>query len=102
MLSFEPELPTVVRERLVRLRHAEDVVLPLVGAALLGLGVAQLAGEPLGHRLLAPGACELDQPADRKGARAALGYLDGHLVGRTADSAGADLEHRGELLDRLL
>ena len=31
-----------MREGLVRLRHAEDVVLPLVGAALLLLGVEQL------------------------------------------------------------
>ena len=39
-----------MREGLVRLRHAEDVVLPLVRAALLGLGVDQLAGQALGHR----------------------------------------------------
>ena len=36
-----------MREGLVRLRHAEDVVLPLVGAALLRLGVAELAREAL-------------------------------------------------------
>ena len=41
-------LPAVVGEGLVGLRHAEDVVLPLVGAALLRLGVAELAREALG------------------------------------------------------
>src|SRR4051794_29367899 len=46
-------LPAVVGEGLVRLRHAEDVVLALERAALLGLRVEQLVGEPLGHRLLA-------------------------------------------------
>src|SRR6185436_15762642 len=69
-------LPAIVREGLVRLRHAEDVVLPLVRAALLGLGVGQLAGEPLRHRLLAAGASELDQPANRQRAGAALRDLD--------------------------
>ena len=36
-----------MREGLVGLRHAEDVVLPLVRAALLGLRVHELAGEAL-------------------------------------------------------
>src|SRR5687768_2251607 len=91
-----------MREGLVRLRHAEDVVLPLVGAALLRLGVRQLAGQALGHRLLAAGAGELDQPAHGERARSVLRYLHRHLVRRAADAAGADLEHRGDLLDRLL
>src|SRR5215210_7000172 len=95
-------LPAVVREGLVRLRHAEDVVLPLVGAALLGLGVHELARQALRHRLLAARAGELDQPAHGERARSALRHLDGHLVGRAADAAGADLEHGGDLLDRLL
>src|SRR4029079_12755616 len=81
-------LPAVVREGLVGLRHAEDVVLPLVRAALLGLRVHELAGEALRHRLLAAGAGELDQPAHGQGTGAALRYLDGHLVGGAADAAG--------------
>src|SRR3954449_3013251 len=93
-------LPAVVGEGLVGLRHAEDVVLALVRAALLGLRVQQLVREPLRHRLLAPVARELDQPADRKRAGAAGGHLDRDLVGRSADAAGADLEHRRERLDR--
>src|SRR3954451_8748047 len=93
-------LPAVVREGLVGLRHAEDVVLALVRAALLGLRAHHLVGEPLRHRLLAPVARELDQPADRKRAGAAGGHLDRKLVGRSADAAGADLEDRRERLDR--
>src|SRR5512142_1231763 len=55
-------LPTVMREGLVGLRHAVDVVLALVRGALLGLRVEQLVGEPLGHRLLAALARELHEP----------------------------------------
>src|SRR5918997_6888715 len=95
-------LPAVMGKGLVGLRHAEDVVLALVRAALLGLRVEQLVGEPLGHRLLAPVAGELDQPADRERAGAGRGHLDRHLVGRAADAAGADLEDGGERLNRLL
>ena len=51
-------LPAVVSEGLVGLGHAVDVVLALVGAALLLLGVEKLVGEALGHRLLAPLAGE--------------------------------------------
>jgi hypothetical protein len=91
-----------VREGLVGLRHAIDVVLALVRAALLVVGVEQLVGEPLGHRLLAALAGELDEPANGEGASAALGHLDRHLVGRAAHTAGAHLEDRRQRLDRLL
>src|SRR4051795_8310261 len=57
---------------------------------------------PRGHRLLAPLAGEAHEPADGEGAGAARGHLDGDLVGRTADAAGADLENRRQRLDRLL
>src|SRR5665213_3177920 len=80
-------LPAVVREGLVGLRHAEDVVLALVGAALLGLRVEQLAGQARGHLLLATAARELDQPAHRQRAGAAARDLDRHLVGGAADAA---------------
>src|SRR3954447_1367164 len=95
-------LPAVVGEGLVGLRHAEDVVLALVRAALLRLRVHELVGEPLRHRLLTPVAGELDEPAHGEGAGAALRDLHGHLVGRAADPAGFDLEHGRERLDRSL
>src|SRR5690349_20598863 len=84
-------LPAVVGEGLVGLRHAEDVVLALERAALLGLGVHELVGEPLGHRLLAALAGEEDEPADGERAGAAGRDLDGHLVGGASDAARADL-----------
>src|SRR6516225_169091 len=52
--SSSGRLPAIVGERLVRLGHPVDVVPALVGAALLLLGIEQLVGEPLGHRLLTP------------------------------------------------
>src|ERR1700761_6667555 len=93
-------LPAVVGEGLVGLRHAVDVVLALPGAALLLVRVEDLAGQTIGHRVLATGAGVLDEPADGEGAGATRGHLDRHLVGGAADPAGADLEHRGQLFDR--
>src|SRR5215218_9534788 len=75
------ELPAVMSEGLVGLRHAVDVVLALVGRALLRLRVKQLVGEPLRHRLLAALARKLDEPADGKRAGTARRHLNGHLVG---------------------
>src|SRR3954452_11441450 len=95
-------LPAVVGEGLVGLRHAEDVVLALVGTALLGLRVQQLVGQPHRHRLLAPVARELDQPAHGERAGAACRHLDRHLVGGAADAAGLDLQRRRQGLDRRL
>src|SRR3954453_837967 len=89
-----------MREGLVGLRHAVDVVLALVGAALLGLGVHQLVGEPLGHRLLAALARELDQPAHGQRAGTPRRDLDRHLVGGAADATRFDLERGRQRLDR--
>src|SRR5215203_305724 len=91
-----------MREGFVCLRHAVDVVLPLPGAALLLVGIENLRSETLGHRVLATGAGELNQPADREGAGATGGNLDGDLIGGTADAAGANLEDRGQRFDRRL
>src|ERR1700744_4731100 len=96
------ELPAVVGEGLVGLRHAVDVVLPLPGAALLLVRVEDLPGEAIGPRVLARGAGVLEEPADGEGAGATRGHLDRDLVGRAADAAGADLERRGQGFDRRL
>src|SRR3954468_21465748 len=95
-------LPAVVSERFVRLRHAVNVVFPLPGTALLLIGVEDLPGEALGHRVLAAGPGELDEPAEGTGAGPAAGNLYRHLVGGAADAWGANLEHRGQLFDRRL
>src|SRR6185503_7016242 len=101
-MRYGRELPAVMRERFVRLRHAVDVLFALVSAALLGLGVEKLAGEALRHRLLATCTRELDEPAHGERAGAACRYLHRHLVGGAADSAGAHLEVGSERGDRLL
>src|ERR687891_560925 len=100
--ALSVSLPAVVREGLVGLRHAVHVVLLLERAALLLERVEELAGQLARHPLLAALARERDEPADRERARAALRHLDGDLVVGAADTAGADLEHRRDRLDRLL
>src|SRR5699024_7741308 len=56
----------------------------------------------LGHGVLATRAGVADQPAQRQRGGAAGLDLDRHLVGRTADAAGADLEGRPDVVQRLL
>src|SRR5919106_1055299 len=87
-------LPAIMREGLVRLRHPVDVVLLLERAALAVDGVHQLRRQLLVQPLLAALARELDEPADRERARAALRHLDRHLVVGAADAAAAHLEDR--------
>src|SRR6186713_1398048 len=94
--------PPVVREGLVRLRHAVDVVLLLVCPALLVQRVHELPGELRRHALLPPVARVLDDPAQRERARAPLWHLDRHLVVRATDAARADLQHGGHALHGLL
>src|SRR5579875_2902837 len=97
-----PALPAIVSEGLVGLRHAVDVVFALVGVALLLDRIEQLVRELLRHRALATAASELDEPPHGEGARATRRHFDGHLVGRAADAARANLEHWGEGLDARL
>src|SRR5215204_788033 len=98
----DPPLPAIVREGLVGLRHPVDVVLLLECAALLVDRVEDLADELGLHPLLAAVARVLDEPADGERPRAALRHLDGHLVVRSADAAGAHLQHGRDGLDGLL
>src|SRR5215470_4290990 len=94
--------PPVVREGLVGLRHPVHVVLALERVALLLQRVQDLAGELVVHVLLAPVARVRHEPAERQRAAAALRYLDGHLIVRTADAPRADLEHGRDRLHGLL
>src|SRR4051812_44328998 len=86
-------LPAVVRERLVGLRHPVEVVLTLVGTALLVEGVQDLPRELLVHVLLAPVARIRNDPPHGEGARAARRHLDRDLIVRAADAPRARLEH---------
>src|SRR6059058_3571558 len=96
------ELPAVVGEVLVGLRHPIHVVLALVRVPLLLERVQDLAGELVAHLLLAAVARERHEPAQRERAPAALRHLDGHLVVRTADAPRLHLEHRRHRLHGLL
>src|SRR4051812_43755650 len=95
-------LPAVVRERLVGLRHPVEVVLTLVGTALLVESVQDLPRELLVHVLLAPVARVRNDPAHGEGACTARRHLDRNLVVRPADTPRARLQHGGDGLDRLL
>src|SRR4029077_15805846 len=95
-------LPAVVRKGLVGLRHPVHVVFALVGVALLLERVEDLAGELVGHVLLAAVARIGDEPAQGERTAAPLGHLDRNLVVRAADPAGLDLEHRRARLPGLL
>src|SRR5215471_19088081 len=102
VISSLPTSPAIVREGLVRLRHAVDVVLLLERAALLVERVDELARELLGHALLAPIARVLDKPTESERTCAPLRNLDGNLVVGATDTARTDLENRSDALDRLL
>src|SRR5215472_5501623 len=80
VIGGSPELPAVVREGLVRLRHPVDVVLLLERAALLVERVHELSGKLLRHTLLAAVPRVLHEPAQGERARAALRHLDRNLV----------------------
>src|SRR5438876_5028572 len=102
LLSSLPGLPAIVGEGPVGLRHPVHVVLALERVALLLERVEDLAGQLVRHVLLAPVARVGDEPAERERAAAPLGHLDGNLVVRAADTAGANLEHRRDRLHGLL
>src|SRR3712207_1334281 len=91
-----------MRERTVGFRHTVGVFALLHGIAAVVGGIEQLGGETLDHGLVVTAASGLDDPADRKSLTALGTNLDRHLVGGTADSAGADLDRRGDVVEGLL
>src|SRR5262249_39893541 len=102
VLIVRSGLPAVVREGLVGLRHPVDVVLLLVGAALLVERIHELTRELRRHALLAPLARVLHDPAQGERARATLRHLDWYLVVRATDAARANLERGRDAFPRLL
>src|SRR6476646_3276118 len=97
-----PPSPAVVREGPVRLGHLVHVLASLHrGAGAVG-GVHDLGDESLRHRVLAPCAREVHEPAHRERGAALRLDLDRDLVGRATHAARLHLEHRADVLDRLL
>src|SRR6266850_3481372 len=97
-----PDLPAVVREGLVRLRHLVRVLALLHRVAAVVRRVHQLGGELLVHGLLAALLGVLDQPAHGERHPALLPHFHGDLVGGTADAAALHLEDRLDVVEGLL
>src|SRR3954469_9826856 len=94
--------PAVVGEGAVGLRHLVHVLASLDrGAGAVG-GVHDLAPESLRLRVLPTRAREVHEPAHRERGAALRLALDRVLVRRAADPTRLHLEHRADVLDRLL
>src|SRR5690242_5924080 len=89
-------------EGAVRLGHLVRVLAALDGSAEAVHRVDELGRELLAHRLAAPLARRLDEPADAERQPAVAADLDRHLVGRATDAAGLDLDDRRRVPERRL
>src|SRR5688572_14116775 len=95
-------LPAIVRERLVRFRHAMRVLALFHGSASQVGRVEQLVGELLLHGLaVAARAGEPDQPADAERQASVRIHFDRYLIVRAADAPRLHFERRLDVLDRL-
>src|SRR5688572_20910318 len=94
--------PSVVRERLVGLGHLVHVLAALHGGPLAVGGVHDLGHEPLGHRVLAPGAREVHEPPQGERRAPRRLHLHRYLIRGAADPAGLHLEHGPDVLDGTL
>src|SRR2546423_894437 len=91
-----------MRERLVRFRHAVRVLFFLDGVAAVVGGVEHLAGEAVGHRLLAARARRAHDPANGERAAPLLRDFNRHLISRAADAARLDLDRGAHVVNRAL
>src|SRR5208337_4561770 len=94
-------LPPVMRERLVRFRHAMHVFFFLDGGAFSVRGVEQLVGQLLNHSLFAAAARVAYDPTDRQRRSAVGSNFNRHLVVRAAHTPGLYFQQRLGVLDRL-
>src|SRR5277367_3983166 len=98
----EPELPAIVRERLVGLGHAVSIfALANRGAPILG-GLHQFGSQAMCHGFFAAGGCRLNDPPHCERLAAVGANFDRHLVGGAADPAGLHLDHGLDVVQRLL
>src|SRR5947209_13656795 len=95
-------LPAVVREGLVGLRHLVGVLALLHRVAAVVRGIHDLGGQLLRHGLLAALLGVGDQPAHAQRQAAVLPHFHRDLVGGAAHAAGLHLEHRLHVVQRLL
>src|SRR5690625_3624313 len=95
-------LPAVVAEGLVGLGHLVNVLAALDGAATIAGGIHQLGSEPLFHCVFVARTRSRDQPAQRQRLAALGPDFDRNLIGRTTDTARADLDRRLDVVERLV
>src|SRR5690554_1004715 len=95
-------LPAVVREGLVGVCHLVRVFAALDCSAETVRCVEDLVGETLGHRLLATALGVGGEPAQCESVCTVRLDLDGHLVGRSTDTAGANLKGGAHVVECLL
>src|SRR5271157_4679667 len=94
-------LPSVMRERLVRFRHAMHIFFLLDGSAFAVGGVEQLVRQLFDHSLFAAAARIAHDPADRQRRPAVGSDFDRHLIVRAADAPRFHFEQRLRVLHRL-
>src|SRR5882724_6248091 len=81
-------LPSVMRERLVRFRHAVHIFFLLDGGALAVGGVEQFVRQLVDHSLFAATARIRHDPADCQGRPPVRTDFDRHLIVRAAHAPG--------------
>src|ERR1019366_5687660 len=94
-------LPPVMRERLVRFRHAMHVFFLLDGGAFTVRGVEQLIGQLVNHSLFAAAARIAHDPTDGQRRPAVRSDFNRHLVVRSAHAPRLHFQQRLGILHRL-
>src|SRR5690349_24153322 len=95
-------LPAVMREGAVGFGHLVGVFTLLDRRAAIVGGIHEFAGQAIDHGGLVAVAGSRDQPADSERLTALRADVDRHLVGGAADAAGANLDMRRDIVERLL
>src|SRR5208282_3552440 len=94
-------LPSVMRERLIRFRHAMHIFFLLDGSAFAVRSIEQLVRQLFDHSFFAATARIAHDPADRQRRPAVGSDFDRHLIVRAADAPRFHFEQRLRVLHRL-
>ena len=89
-------------EGLVGLCHLMSILAALDRSTEAVGGIEDFVGQTLSHGLLATGAGEVGEPAQRQRVGAARLHFDRDLVGSATDTAGANLEGRTDVVQSAL
>src|SRR5665213_2127001 len=94
------QLPAVVREGAVRVRHAVRIFAFLDCLAAAVHRIHEFARQALTHGVLAALAGGFDQPANGKGLLALGTDFNRNLIGRTTNAARAHFNRRTNVVER--